>query len=291
MESARCRAFVTAADKGSFTAAGKVLDYTPSGVSQLVRALEDELGIILLSRENRGVKLTREGEGIYPQVVEFLKRERNMFDIARDVNNLSKGTITIATFTSIATHILPSIIREFAQSYMNVDIKIMECSKLRIEELLSDNTADLAFVSKPNNSSYEWIPFKKDRIVAVVSKDHKLAGNKTYPISECANDNLIMSDSGRDLDIIDLLKSNGITPEVKYSTTENYTAINMAANGLGVNIVNEFITESWKSDSVILPLDPPSYLEFGIALPSTETAAPVTRKFISFAMDKLKGTD
>ena len=58
MESARCKAFVTAAETGSFSKAGEVLGYTPSGVSQLVTSLERELGLPLLGRNRKGVTLT-----------------------------------------------------------------------------------------------------------------------------------------------------------------------------------------------------------------------------------------
>lgn len=54
MESARCKAFVTAAETGSFSKAGEVLGYTPSGVSQLVTSLERELGLPLLGRNRKG---------------------------------------------------------------------------------------------------------------------------------------------------------------------------------------------------------------------------------------------
>lgn len=287
MESARCRAFVTSVDQGSFTAAGRMLDYTPSGVSQLVRALEEELGLKLLTRKNRGVTLTKEGERIYPQIVDYLSKEDMMFRLAKEVTSLKAGQVTIATFTSIATHILPGIIRSFSKEYRNIGIKIIEGSKVRIEEMLADNTADLAFVSRPDNPAYTWIPFMKDRIVAMVSKDHRLAGAGSYPIGECLNDDLIMPDNGRDMDIINMFRSRGLDPEIKYSTIENYTAINMAAEGLGVNIVNEFITRSWKNDCVMLPLDPPADVEFGIVLPSEETVPPAVRKFISYAAGQL----
>ena len=287
MESARCRAFVASAEEGSFTAAGKRLDYTPSGVSQLVRAFEEELGFPLLTRRNRGVILTREGESVFPQVVEFIKKEDAMFAMARKVSELEVGSITIATFTSIATHILPKIIKDFSRAYNNIGIKIVEGSKEKIEELLSENKADLAFVSRLDNTSYTWIPFMDDNIVAVLSREHRLAGEAAYPISESKNDDLIMPDGGRDLDVLNLLKTSGISPEVKFSTIENYTAINMAGKGLGVNIVNEFITKSWESDCVILPLDPPASVQFGIAIPSYETTTPAVKKFLTFAVKDL----
>lgn len=57
MESARCKAFMYAADTGSFTKAAERLNYTPSGVSQLVGALENETGLTLLRRTRKGVTL------------------------------------------------------------------------------------------------------------------------------------------------------------------------------------------------------------------------------------------
>ena len=61
MDILKCKAFVNSADEGSFTAAGKIMGYTPSGISQLVSALEKELGFSLLVRKSNGVVLTREG--------------------------------------------------------------------------------------------------------------------------------------------------------------------------------------------------------------------------------------
>ena len=75
MESARCKAFMYAADTGSFTKAAERLNYTPSGVSQLVGALENETGLTLLKRTRKGVTLTSDGEILLPAVREFLEKE------------------------------------------------------------------------------------------------------------------------------------------------------------------------------------------------------------------------
>ena len=58
METARCRAFLAAAETGSFSRAAEMLRYTPSGVNQLVTALEKEIGFSLFSRSTKGVALT-----------------------------------------------------------------------------------------------------------------------------------------------------------------------------------------------------------------------------------------
>lgn len=58
METARCKAFLAAAQTGSFTRAAEQLNYTPSGVSQLVSALEKDFGFPLFLRGKKGVVLT-----------------------------------------------------------------------------------------------------------------------------------------------------------------------------------------------------------------------------------------
>ena len=55
METSRCKAFFAAATLGSLTAAADRLGYTPSGVSQLITALEDDLGFKLLERDRKSV--------------------------------------------------------------------------------------------------------------------------------------------------------------------------------------------------------------------------------------------
>ena len=111
MESARCKAFMYAADTGSFTKAAERLNYTPSGVSQLVGALENETGLTLLRRTRKGVTLTPDGEILLPAVREFLEKENRIYELAAEVKGLLVGSVTIAAYSSISTHWLPEVIR------------------------------------------------------------------------------------------------------------------------------------------------------------------------------------
>ena len=102
MESARCKAFMYAADTGSFTKAAERLNYTPSGVSQLVGALENETGLTLLRRTRKGVTLTPDGEILLPAVREFLEKENRIYELAAEVKGLLVGSVTIAAYSSIS---------------------------------------------------------------------------------------------------------------------------------------------------------------------------------------------
>ena len=287
MDIIKCKAFVTSVDEGSFTAAGRILGYTPSGISQLVSAMENELGFSLLTRKSHGVVATREGEYIYPFAVEFLEKEKELYQAATELSGMYKGNVMIATYSSICAHTLPAIIKAFTDQHPSINIQIEETTKNKIEKLVASGKADLAFCSKLSNPSYDWFPYGEDRMVAVLPKDHPYANAEAYPVKSCRKENLIMPSEGDDTDVREVLKKHGIVPNIRLTTLENYTAINMVQSGLGIGIMNEGITRYWQTDTVIIPLDPPSKIDLGITVPDLETAAPAVKEFVLFAAERL----
>lgn len=101
METARCRAFLAAAETGSFSRAAEVLRYTPSGVNQLVSALEKEVGFSLFSRSTKGVALTANGQLLLPVIREILHQEDRLFELSAQMNGLLIGTVTIAPIPAL----------------------------------------------------------------------------------------------------------------------------------------------------------------------------------------------
>ena len=113
MDTARCRAFLAAAETGSFSKAAEALSYTPSGVNQLVSAFEKELGFPVFRRNTKGVSLTENGELLLPVVREFLRQEDRIFELSAEMNGLLIGSVNIAAYSSIATQWLPAVIGAF----------------------------------------------------------------------------------------------------------------------------------------------------------------------------------
>ena len=287
MDILKCKAFVSAVDEGSLTGAGKLLGYTPSGISQLVSAMESELGFSLLIRKSNGVVPTHEGETMYPLALEYIQKESDIYKAATELSGMYKGNVMIATFASIAAHTLPQIIKDFTDLHPSINIQIEETTKNRIEKMVAAGKADLAFCSRLSNPSYEWIPFAEDRMVVVLPKDHPYAASESYPIKNCKKEDIIMPSEGDDADVRELFKRYGVVPNIRLTTLENYTAINMVEKGLGIAVMNDGITRYWQTNTVIVPIDPPSKLEMGITLPDLENAAPAVREFVCFAAEKL----
>ena len=288
MESARCKAFMYAADTGSFTKAAERLNYTPSGVSQLVGALENETGLTLLRRTRKGVTLTPDGEILLPAVREFLEKENRIYELAAEVKGLLVGSVTIAAYSSISTHWLPEVIRDFEQNYPQIEIRLMEGIRQEVTRWLDEKKADIGFLIYQEPMPYEWTPLDYDEMLAVLPKDHLYASKESYPLINCETDSFIMPALGRDDDVVSLFERNGIKLNIHFTTLENFATMAMIEKGLGMSVMNNLITEKWNCDIVKIPVDPPSRITLGLAVPSYKQASPAVKRFIKYAVERLK---
>lgn len=103
MDLDRCRALVCAIETGSLSAAAEALQYTPSGVSRMVAALEAETGFSLLHREHGGVRPTAACERLLPAIRALLKAGENCAQLAAQIRGADVGTVTIGTAYSGST--------------------------------------------------------------------------------------------------------------------------------------------------------------------------------------------
>lgn len=277
-----------AADTGSFTKAAERLNYTPSGVSQLVGALENETGLTLLRRTRKGVTLTPDGEILLPAVREFLEKENRIYELAAEVKGLLVGSVTIAAYSSISTHWLPEVIRDFEQDYPQIEIRLMEGIRQEVTRWLDEKKADIGFLSYQEPMPYEWTPLDYDEMLAVLPKDHLYASKESYPLINCETDSFIMPALGRDDDVVSLFERNGIKLNIHFATLENFATMAMIEKGLGMSVMNNLITEKWNCDIVKIPVDPPSRITLGLAVPSYKQASPAVKRFIKYAVERLK---
>ena len=288
MESARCKAFIESVERGSFRAAADALGYTPSAVSQLVAALEKELGLTLLIRSKKGVTMTSEGAKLAPIVRSYLAREKEMYELASEMQGISVGNLTIAAYPSVATTWLPEIVRTFQRDYPEVQFSIMEGIRHEIFAHLDDHVADMGFMAYAEPMDYEWTPLAEEAVIAVVPEDHRLADAKVYPISECEKDNFIMTSWGKDIEIQNILRKYYLTPNIRYTTYDTPATLAMVRMGLGVTFVNELSAQYWNEHLVKLPLDPPQKVEFGIAYTSKEHMTAAAKKFYDYAVKYIR---
>ncbi len=291
METSRYRAFIKAVDLGSFSKAAKELAYTPSGVSQLISALEKDVGFSVLERTRSGVKPTENGKRILPIARAIIQEEDRLFQMSAELKGLSVGSVTIGSYPSVASHWLPKVLKAFREQFPNIEIRVMEGIHQEISEWLDNKEVDFGFMSYDPRTTYDWIPLAHDPMIAVLPANHPLANEKCYPLEECSNEDFIMPGKGQDIDTLGVLSRHDLHPRIAYETIETAATLGMIEAGMGITITNSLSTEKYDFKVSKVPIEPSEAILVGIAIPDKNTCAPAARHFIEFATKRLQQSD
>ena len=270
MESKKLEALLMAVDLGSFTKAAEVLGYTQSGLTHMMNSLEKEVGFTLLERGRSGVRLTEEGERIAPAVREFLQANARLDSVIEQVASSRTEIIRVSAYASIAMHWLPGIIQRFRMAD-HVDVPY---------ELLAQGKMDAILVSPQDEGQYEWVHLADDPMFAVLPRDFDTQGMTAFPLAAFEARDFIMPSQGFDKDIMRIFNRIGVKPHILPTWVDDPTVISMVSHGLGVSMMTE-LTVRGRTDGVkLLPVEPASSRELGLAVRSLDAASDGLRHFI-----------
>lgn len=281
MESKKLEALLMAVDLGSFTKAAEVLGYTQSGLTHMMNSLEKEVGFTLLERGRSGVRLTEEGERIAPAVREFLQANARLDSVIEQVASSCTEIIRVSAYASIAMHWLPGIIQRFREECPDVDVDIRMADHVDVPyELLAQGKMDAILVSPQDEGQYEWVHLADDPMFAVLPRDFDTQGITAFPLAAFEARDFIMPSQGFDKDIMRIFNRIGVKPHILPTWVDDPTVISMVSHGLGVSMMTE-LTVRGRTDGVkLLPVEPASSRELGLAVRSLDAASDGLRHFI-----------
>ena len=281
MESKKLEALLMAVDLGSFTKAAEVMGYTQSGLTHMMNSLEREVGFTLLERGRSGVRLTEEGERIAPAVREFLQANARLASVIEQVASSRTEIIRVSAYASIAMHWLPGIIQRFREECPDVDVDIRMADHVDVPyELLAQGKMDAILVSPQDEGQYEWVHLADDPMFAVLPKDFDTQGMTAFPLAAFEARDFIMPSQGFDKDIMRIFNRIGVKPHILPTWVDDPTVISMVSHGLGVSMMTE-LTVRGRTDGVkLLPVEPASSRELGLAVRSLDAASDGLRHFI-----------
>lgn len=281
MESKKLEALLMAVDLGSFTKAAEVLGYTQSGLTHMMNSLEKEVGFTLLERGRSGVRLTEEGERIAPAVREFLQANVRLDSVIEQVASSRTEIIRVSAYASIAMHWLPGIIQRFREECPDVDVDIRMADHVDVPyELLAQGKMDAILVSPQDEGQYEWVHLADDPMFAVLPRDFDTQGMTAFPLAAFEARDFIMPSQGFDKDIMRIFNRIGVKPHILPTWVDDPTVISMVSHGLGVSMMTE-LTVRGRTDGVkLLPVEPASSRELGLAVRSLDAASDGLRHFI-----------
>ncbi|WP_100809642.1 MULTISPECIES: LysR family transcriptional regulator [unclassified Microbacterium] len=159
----------------SFTIAAQQLHITQSGLSQQIHALEENLGVRLLERLARGVRLTAAGEAFAKHAEIALAAERRAFSAVEDYRAGRAGRIDIATVYSVTVNLLPGALRVWSARMPDVSVRIQEFQhRTLLEEAARTGTFDLAIGPEPDDWDGPLDRLGAEPFVLVLPREHPL---------------------------------------------------------------------------------------------------------------------
>jgi len=274
--------FVKTVEYGSFTKAAEILNYTQSGVSRMIADLEKEWGLTLLERSKYGVKPTSDGMKLLPYAQNLCADFDKLKMQVDELNGMQSGLIRIGTFSSVATHWLPNIIKEFQKDYPNIDYELLLGDYTEIEEWIHTGRVDCGFLRLPTHPDFETIFLEKDKLMAIIPENHPLKDSKKFPVTALCDEPFMLLEKGAKAEISEIFERNNLTPNVKFTTWDDYAVMSMVESGLGIAILPELILKRVPYRIIAKELDVPAYRNIGLALRDKKTASLAVKRFIEY---------
>lgn len=275
-------AFVKTVELGSFTEAAEKLHYSQAGISRMIADLEREWKLTLLERSKYGIRLTSDGETLLPYAKSLCAEFDRMQTQIRDIQGYQTGTIRIGTFSSVATHWLPRIIREFQKDYPGIDYELLLGDYTEIEIWLLEGRVDCGFLRLPTLPELDTVSLALDQLMVILPEGHPYAEADAFPLKELEQEPFMLLEKGAKAEISEVFEKHGLHPHVHFTTWDDYAVMSMVEQGLGIAILPELILKRIPYRVVAKPLEIPAFREIGFAVKDKAAMSLANKRFIEY---------
>ena len=209
-------------------------------LSRAVARLEADLGVALLAREGRTVRLTRAGEVFRGAVERALAEVERGAEAARAEADPVGGRVAFGFLHTMGSEAVPMLLRGFRVENPRVRFQLVQDYTDSMLQRLRAGELDLCLVSpRPDGPELTARRLGEQRLRLVVPAEHRLAGRQRVRLAEVSGDAFVMLEPGYGLRRITdaLCVEAGFTPRVSFEGEESETLRGMVAAGLGVAVL------------------------------------------------------
>ncbi|WP_232660614.1 LysR family transcriptional regulator [Pseudonocardia sp. TRM90224] len=245
---------------GGFGRAAEQLHVAQPAISVQVKKLEAELGVALLSRTTRRVRLTEAGELFLRRVHGILAElDAARTDMARLAGGVI-GTVRIGAIQALEPLDLPGALAAFHTRHPDVELTLRSGALRQLIDDLDGDRIDLALGPVPSGLPEHLVaePLFADELVLVTSPDHPTAASDALAIETLSDEPFVClpADSGLRGLLNRLCDAAGFTPKVPFETTNLPRLRDLVAQGLGVALVARSVAEAPGRPVAIHPVHP-----------------------------------
>jgi LysR family transcriptional regulator, transcription activator of glutamate synthase operon len=281
--------FIEVAKHEHVSSAAETLHIAQSAISRQIGNLEIELGVQLIEKDGRNIKLTHIGKLFAEQATIAVKAIDNAKQLIDEYLDPDRGIIRIGFPTSFASNILPSIILAFKKEYPDVRYHLRQGSYNFLIEGIKKREIDLAFIGPVPSREPDIradILFT-EQFVALLPITHPLAKEKSLSLLQLMKDSFVLFPEGYILRKIveDACLQAGFRPSILFEGEDLDAIKGLVSSGIGVTLLPDVtLYGNLPNDTVkVNVVQPEVRRSVGLITPKHRELTPSETLFYNFA--------
>lgn len=230
--------FLAIAEEGNITRAAERLHIAQPPLSQQLKLLEEEFGLVLMERNTRKIKITDAGRLLQNRAKQIMELSEKTAKELKDLKEGFKGTLSIGTIASAGETLLPERIQSFHKKYPGVDFHIRESGTFEILELVKDGVVEIGIIRTPlNEGGFDYINLPDEPMVAGALGDLFWGGNRgCLNLKGLEGKPLLIHNRYKSI-IEEACKKAGFKPWIMCRIDDTRAMLSWANTGMGIAIL------------------------------------------------------
>lgn len=280
--------FVNLAENLNYSKTAENMHISQPAVSQIIKKIEQELGVQLFYRSRREVRLTENGEIFYEDTKSLLNSYNKSVQRTRNAFTRAKSNLTIGlTETPFEINYIPKKVQSFRRIYPEYKVFLEGYDHNRLKQMLADHNCDVILTTEDDIAGSDDLDFNyltDGCFVALVPKTNPLSQKKSLNITDFTDQSLILMDSNwcppNQLQLQELIRKSVSGLDIAY-VNDVISGKMMVEAGLGMTLMPSFVSEKANELSIPVKINYDVDLSYGIVRRRDETNKAVL-DFIDF---------
>ncbi len=245
----------------NFTRAAQILRIAQPPLSRQIQQLEDELGVTLIERGTRPLRLTDAGRLLFEQVVQLPERVEEMKAITQRLHEAERPRLRIGFVSSTLYGRLPELIRRYRAVRPGVGLTLIELTTFEQIAVLKEGRIDVGYGRIPfDDPAIERVLLRNEKLSAALPSRHSLLA-RAGPLrldDLAAEPVVVYPKSPRPSyadQVLALFRDSGLKPAAVFEVRELQTALGLVAAEVGVCLVPVSVERLRRDNVVYRPLD------------------------------------
>lgn len=268
----------------NITKAAQELHVSQPSISMAIKELENEFGLMLLQRNNKGFVVTQEGKYFYERAMNLLEQANELNQMMCDMGNQRKR-INLGIPPMIGTFLFPKMYKEFKKDYPEIMLNSREGGSRMLIEMLDDSVLDFAIlpINQLSEDTYNILKLTETQTVFCVSHNHPLSEQKTVSIEQIKDEPLIMFNDGfyQNQVIKERFEREGYKPNILHYSSQFYTIKEFISDNIMAGFMFQDIAETVQEIRGI-SLESPIYIQIGLVWKRNQHMFYDAARFLNF---------